>query len=371
MAVASVPLFDASAVNSCFDLEPAVRRVLQRHWYVLGEEVRRFEQDFAAYCGVPHCVALANGTDAIELALRGLGIGPGDTVVLAANAGYYGSTAVALVGARPVYADIDPATLNIDVAAVESLIQAHRPKAVIATHLYGLMADVQALAQVARKSGVFLVEDCAQSHGARRNGAIAGSVGDIACFSFYPTKNLGALGDGGAIVCKDERLASTVRSLRQYGWGQKYHNDVAGGRNSRLDVMQAAMLSEKLPQLDRQNQQRRDIAARYCEAFAGLPLVLPASVGHDYVAHLFVVRTPSRDALREHLRTRGIATDVHYPVPDHKQAVAAGVKHAELPHTERACREVLTLPCYPGMQDGQVQQVIDGVRSWFDAQASR
>lgn len=371
MALDPVPLFDASAVNSSFDLEPAVRRVLQRHWYVLGEEVRRFEQSFAAYCGVPHCVTLANGTDALELALRALGVGPGDAVVLAANAGYYGSTAVALVGARPVYAEIDPATLNIDVASVESLIKAHRPKAVIATHLYGLMADVQALAQVARSSGVSLVEDCAQSHGARRNGAMAGSVGDIACFSFYPTKNLGALGDGGAVVCRDERLASTVRSLRQYGWGQKYHNDLPGGRNSRLDEVQAAMLSEKLPQLDRQNQQRREIAARYCEAFAGLPLLLPASVGEDYVAHLFVVRTASRDALREHLRARGVATDVHYPVPDHKQAVAAGAGHAQLPHTERACREVLTLPCYPGMQPGQVQQVIDGVRSYFDAAGAR
>jgi dTDP-3-amino-2,3,6-trideoxy-4-keto-D-glucose/dTDP-3-amino-3,4,6-trideoxy-alpha-D-glucose/dTDP-2,6-dideoxy-D-kanosamine transaminase len=364
MAMSQVPLFDARAANAGLDLDGAVGRVLKRHWYVLGDEVRRFEDAFAAYCGVRHCVSLANGTDALELALRGAGVGPGDRVLLAANAGYYGSTAVHLVGAEPAYVDVDRTSMNLSVPETARAVAQRRPKAIIATHLYGYMADVRALAEISRAHDVILIEDCAQAHGARRGGSMAGSVGDVSCFSFYPTKNLGALGDGGAIVSNDEALAARIRSLRQYGWSQKYRNDLAGGRNSRLDEMQAAILNEKLPVLDRHNQLRRDVAVHYCREFADLPLVLPASCGEDHVAHLFVVRTSRRDDLRAHLQASGVATDIHYPVPDHRQRVASP-SELSLPATEDACAQVLSLPCYPGMQTAQVQQVVEAVRGFF------
>jgi dTDP-4-amino-4,6-dideoxygalactose transaminase len=363
-----VPLFDPRAVNAGFDLKGAVARVLDRHWYVMGDEVNRFEAAFAAYCGVPHCISLANGTDALELALRAAGVAAGDRVMLAANAGYYGSTAVRQIGAVPVYVDVDESNLCLDPNAVARAIGDVPPKVILVTHLYGQLAEVESLAKIARERGIVLIEDCAQAHGARRAGKVAGSFGDLACFSFYPTKNLGAVGDGGAVVCRDETIASRVRSLRQYGWSQKYRNDLPGGRNSRLDEVQAAVLSEKLPALDRHNQARRDIASAYCEAFAGLPVRLPAACAEDHVAHLFVIRTASRDALREHLRAKGIASDIHYPVADHQQSVAQVAGNelaASLPVTERACAEVLSLPCYPGMSSEQAGRVIDAVRSFF------
>lgn len=382
-----VPFFSAQAANAGFDALASISRVLQRHWYVLGEEVKAFESAFAAWCGVAHCVGLANGTDALELALRAVGVQPGDTVLLVANAGYYGSTAVNLVGARPHYVDIDGLTLCMSPQALAKVLDTleaqggtqagGRPKAIIATHLYGQLAAIEPIAQLAHRHRVPLIEDCAQSHGARvpgLQGRRAGSIGDIACFSFYPTKNLGALGDGGAIVCQDGALAERVRSLRQYGWSTKYHNDLPMGRNSRLDEIQAAVLNDKLPLLEAANVQRRAIARAYHAAFTGLPLQLPASLGEDFVAHLYVVRTPRRDALRAWLDAQGIATDIHYPVPDHLQPVAraqgmAGMEAARpgaLPETEAACASVLSLPCYPGMPEADVQRVTAAVRRFFD-----
>ena len=367
-----VPFFSAQRIHEGFDALAAVRRVLDRHWYVLGEEVKAFERDFAAYCGVAHCISLANGTDALELALRALGIGPGDPVVLAGNAGYYGATAVALVGARPCFVDVDARTLTLSPQALQqALAQGLRPKAVLVTHLYGQLADIEALSTLCSQNGIALVEDCAQAHGARRGGQLAGSWGDIACFSFYPTKNLGALGDGGAMATGREDLAQRVRALRQYGWSQKYHNTLALGRNSRLDEIQAAVLNDKLPLLDAANQARQALAARYNAAFQGLPLTLPCSVGEDFVAHLYVVRTPVRDALRAHLTAAGIATDVHYPVPDSQQAACpAGSAIQPLPVTEQACQTVLSLPCYPGMPGSDAERVIAGVRSFMSTQGS-
>lgn len=368
-----IPFFSAQAANAGFDPLNSVSRVLQRHWYVLGDEVKAFEASFAAYCGTAHCVTLANGTDALELALRALGVGRGDTVVLAANAGYYGSTALNLLGAVPHYVDVDTATLCLcpdALGAALTRMGPARPKAIIATHLYGQLAAMEEITRLAREHGVPLLEDCAQAHGARMGGKIAGAFGDIASYSFYPTKNLGALGDGGAVVCHDAALAARVRSLRQYGWSSKYHNDLPGGRNSRLDEMQAAVLNDKLPLLDAANAQRRMIAQAYQAAFADLPLQLPASTGEDFVAHLYVVRTPLRDALRSHLDQQGIATDIHYPIPDHLQKVALeqGVS-AVLPQTESACATVLSLPCYPGLPQADVQRVATAVRAFFAAQA--
>ncbi len=365
-----VAFFSAQAVNQDVDLLASVSRVLSRHWYVLGDEVKAFERDFAAYCGVGHCVGLGNGTDALELALRAVGVGPGDTVLLAANAGFYGSTGVHLLGARAVYVDIDPRTLTLDPVALADALARHRPRAIIVTHLYGQLAAIEQIATLARDHAVPLIEDCAQAHGAHRAGQRAGSFGDIGCFSFYPTKNLGALGDAGAVVCRDGALASRVRSLRQYGWGQKYRNDIPMGRNSRLDEMQAAVLNDKLPTLDAANAARVRIATHYSTALADTGLCLPDPGAGDYVAHLYVVRTPRRDTLQAFLETLDISTDIHYPVPDHQQQACTHQEAAQhLPETERACAEVLSLPCYPGMPMQDVRRVIDAVRAFFSSLA--
>lgn len=360
-----IPLFSSSAANAGLDLKGAVQRVLDGNWYVLGQEVTSFEREFAQYVGASECVSLANGTDALELALRALGVSHGDLVTCVANAGFYGSTAIHAVGAKPLYVDVDVRTLNMAPAALEQAIEL-RPKAVIITHLYGQMADTEALAALAHQAGIKVIEDCAQAHGATRNGKQTGSIGDVGCFSFYPTKNLGALGDGGAIVCSDPAIAQAVRTLRQYGWSTKYHVSTPQGRNSRLDEIQAAVLRAKLPHLDTANRQRRDVATRYNAAFADLPIMLPASTQEDYVGHLYVVRVEARDAFREHLRLRGVATDVHYPIPDHLQTAYPGAQAAGmLEQTEKACRTVVSLPCFPGLNDAKVSQVIDAVRSFF------
>lgn len=364
--VPMIPLFSAAAVNRGLDLAAAVSRVLDSNSFVMGREVAQFEEEFAGFNGVDHCISVANGTDALELALRALQVRPGERVACVANAGFYSSTAINLVGAVPLFVEIDEQTLTMSPAALEAAL-AQRPAAVIVTHLYGQLAAIEPLVQMCRAAGVPLVEDCAQSHGASRDGRRAGSFADISCFSFYPTKNLGALGDGGAVLTRTETLATRVKALRQYGWSRKYEVSILGGRNSRLDEMQAAILREKLPWLEQQNSQRRSIAQRYNEAFAGLPLTLPASVGADYVAHLYVMRSPQRDALRAHLQECGVATDVHYPIADFRQPVAAE-NHAEvhLAITEDACATVMSLPCFPGLSEPDVERVIESVRGYFN-----
>ncbi len=357
-----VPLFSAALAAQGLDLSAVLRQVLDSERYVLGPWVQAFETAFARYLGVGHAIGVANGTDALELALRGLGIGPGQRVLTVANAGFYGSAAILAVGAQPVYAEVDPATLNLAPQALAQALQSQAIHAVIATHLYGQMADMPAITPLCRAAGVPLIEDCAQAHGARQAGRAAGAWGDVACFSFYPTKNLGALGDGGGLVTADDALAERLRALRQYGWGSKYQVVRGGGRNSRLDELQAAVLAAKLPLLDSANAQRRSIALRYSAAFANTSLQAPVIDGDQHVAHLYVVRSPQREALRAHLAACGVASDVHYPVPDHRQPVQAGAfGDVTLPVTEAACRQVLTLPCFPGMTDTQVAHVIDTV----------
>jgi dTDP-3-amino-2,3,6-trideoxy-4-keto-D-glucose/dTDP-3-amino-3,4,6-trideoxy-alpha-D-glucose/dTDP-2,6-dideoxy-D-kanosamine transaminase len=372
-----IPFFSAKAIHEGFDAQAAIGRVLASHWYVMGEEVKAFESSFAAYCGVKHCVSLANGTDALELALRAVGVGPGKSVMLVANAGFYGSTALHLVGGQPVYVEVDADTLTMCPKALATALAAapEKPQAIIATHLYGQLAAIEDIAALARQHGIALVEDCAQSHGARRVGSpghdgdqLAGSFGDIAAYSFYPTKNLGALGDGGAVVCNDDALAACVRSLRQYGWSGKYRNDLPLGRNSRLDEIQAAILRDKLPLLDAANAQRQATALYYHAHLAGLPLKLPASTGADFVAHLYVMRTPQRDALKAFLDAQGITTDVHYPIADHRQKAYAQLHTAvSLPVTEAACETAITLPCYPGMPAQDQQRVVRAVQSFFSS----
>jgi dTDP-4-amino-4,6-dideoxygalactose transaminase len=346
-------------------LNAAVSRVIQSGWFVLGPEVTAFEKEFAAYCGTAHCVSLANGTDALELALRALDIGPGKTVLTVANAGMYSSVGILATGATPLYADISPDTLLLDVTAVKCLLDQHRVDAIIVTHLYGLLADIEGIVQLAQARDIPVVEDCAQSHGATRQGKKVGSFGDIACFSFYPTKNLGALGDGGAIVTSRQDLADRVRQFRQYGWGSKYSVTLAGGRNSRLDEMQAAILRVKLPLLDQWNNRRRDIATRYSKGIKHPKVTTPEIHGVEYVAHLYVVRSAERDRLKQHLTDAGIPSDVHYPIPDHAQAAYRMLfTDSRLPVTEQACQEVLTLPCFPEMTDAEVDAVIACVNSW-------
>jgi dTDP-4-amino-4,6-dideoxygalactose transaminase len=361
----AIPLFSAQAVNAGIDFLGPVKRVFDSHWYILGKEVAGFEREFAEYCGVSSCVGVACGSDALELGLRALDVKKGEKVVVAANAGFYASTAALAVGAIPHYVDIDPVTLTLSVEHLREALESN-PKAIIVTHLYGRLADVEAIVEVASKSGIPVVEDCAQAHGAKSHGKRAGGFGTIGCFSFYPTKNLGAFGDGGAIVTDDDYLAAKIRQLRQYGWKAKYDVELPGGRNSRLDEIQAAILREKLPFLDRWNAERREIAGRYNAAFSDLPIVCPCSLGEDYVAHLYVVMVDTRDDFRKFVGGFGVATDVHYPVPDHLQsAYRSGQAKGTLPVTERACRQVVTLPCYPGMDSGSIERVIEAVDLYF------
>ncbi len=360
-AQARIPVFafaqDAELEHA---LHGAIERVMSSRHYVLGHEVDAFEHEYAEYCGTRRCVGVANGTDAIELALRALGIGRGSRVATVANAGYYTCTALDAIGAEPVFVDVDesltmsPAALAREIADVD---------AVVVTHLYGRLAAVDAIVDCASRHATPIVEDCAQAHGAARAGRRAGSFGALGCFSFYPTKNLGALGDGGAIVTSDEALADEVRRLRQYGWSKKYEVSVRGGRNSRLDELQAAVLRTKLPHLDAWNARRRAIAARYRAGLADLDILPPAIADGADVAHLFVVRHARRDALRRALDAAGIASDVHYPIPDHRQGVSAQPA-TPLPATEAACTEVLTLPCFPGLAFDAVDRVITVVRAF-------
>lgn len=357
---------DLSLHNSAIAeaLHRAAGRVIDSGWYAMGPEVTAFEKAFAAYCGATDAMGVANGTEAIELALRALGVNASDEVITVANAGFYSSTAIRAIGAVPVYVDIQESDLLMDVACAEKAITP-KTKAIIVTHLFGQLAEMSPLCTLAKKHGIALVEDCAQSHGATANGKRAGSFGDIAAFSFFPTKNLGALGDGGAVVTSDAALATRVRSLRQYGWTTKYTVADGGARNSRLDEMQAALLSVKLPLLDGWNEKRRQIAKRYAEKITNSAVRVPAIGGIDHVAHLYVIRCTQRDALKKHLHDHGIASDIHYPILDTQQPVTKGAfAKVTLPVSEKMCGEILTLPCYPELTLDEVDVVASCINNW-------
>ena len=348
------------------EINAALSRVVDSGWFVLGPEVKAFEQEFAEYCGAANCVSLANGTDALEIALRALRVGPGKKVITVANAGMYGTTAILAAGAEPLFVDIDATTLLIDEARFREALGAEQDvAAVLITHLYGLVGDVRGLVALAHSAGVSVIEDCAQAHGARVDGKCAGTFGDIGCFSFYPTKNLGALGDGGAIVTNDAGLADSARKLRQYGWSEKYRATEAGGRNSRLDELQAAVLRAKLPRLDGWNHSRRRIATRYSTEIKHPRVVCPHVHGENHVAHLYVVRANGRDDLRAHLSARGVPSDVHYPIPDNRQpSIAYRFPGVANPVAEASCGSVLTLPCFPELTDDEMDSVISAVNAW-------
>lgn len=346
-------------------IEAAFAAVLDRGHFILGPEVEAFEQEFAVACGTPFGVAVGNGTDALELALRSCNVGPGDVVATVANAGLYSTTAIRLVGAVPMYADVEPNTGLVDIDHLSHCCRTHRPRVIVATHLYGRMVDMRAVLQLAQSLGIRTIEDCAQAHGAMLYDRPAGCWGDLGCFSFYPTKNLGCLGDGGAIVTASESLAVAIRELRQYGWSTKYHADRPNGRNSRMDEIQAAVLRRFLPLLREWNDQRRAIAKAYDDGIRHPAIQLLAGTGSSYVAHLYVVRSPDRRSFREHLRKRGIPTDIHYPIPDHQQHSNRGLWLGHgLPVTENLAAEVVTLPCFPEMTHVEAETVIAGVNAW-------
>jgi dTDP-4-amino-4,6-dideoxygalactose transaminase len=339
-------------------LAAAIQSVLESGWFILGERVQRFEAAFAKYLGIPHAVGVANGTDALELGLRAIGVRAGDRVLTAANAGGYASVAIHACGAQPQFVDVARDGWHLDRKCLDAAL-ASRPRALVVTHLYGQLGPVEEQVAAAHAAGVPVLEDCAQAHGARRAGVHAGGFGDAGCFSFYPTKNLGALGDGGAVVTKDAAIAGRVRSLRQYGWEEKYRVVHAHGRNSRLDEIQAAVLEVKLGYLDRDNARRRVIASMLADGIRNEAIAVPRRGGEDDVVHLFVVRCAARDALRAHLAAEGIRSDVHYPIPDHRQPVFAERDPGlALAATEALAAQVLTLPAHPALADAEVERVI-------------
>lgn len=360
-----ISMFDKSETNPSELLLGAMTDVASVSWYEAGSFVSGFEQTFAQMLGVDHCVSCASGTDALILALKALECTQGDEIALVANAGFYGSTAVHTLRATPVYVDVDDASLCMCPAALEDVLNDHSIKAVIVTHLYGQLADIPAIAALCRAYGVALIEDCAQACGAAdSNGSMAGSFGDISCFSFYPTKNLGAYGDGGALCCNSPEIAANVRAIKQYGWRSKYQVDVPLGMNSRLDPVQAAILLRKLPLLAGWNTRRREIAAMYSASLVDILRCPEVSLGCvGYVGHLYVARTPKRDVLRDYLAECGIMSDIHYPIPDYRQP-AYSVAGVYLPVTEANTSQLVSLPCYPGLSDEAVCGVIDVVQAW-------
>jgi aminotransferase EvaB len=348
------------------ELTEAADRVISSGWFVLGREVESFETQFAAYCDVAHCVGVANGTEALELALKVLGIGAGARVATTANAGMYSTAAILALGATPVYVDIDPDTYLLCPEALSHTVSRGAIAAVVVTHLYGAMANMSEIMKLTNALAIPVIEDCAQAHGATFQGRKAGSFGILGTFSFYPTKNLGALGDGGAIVTDSDDLASRLRHLRQYGWTRRYHAVLAGGRNSRLDEIQAALLKVMLPKLDRWNARRREIARLYSTALRTSRIVCPRSADGGDVVHLYVVRAKDREAFRTFLKTSGIPSDVHFPTPDYRQPAVAAVLESmpRLDVTEMACQEVVSLPCFPELTDPEVALVIERINAW-------
>ncbi len=346
------------------EIDAALRRVLDSGRYVLGAEVAAFETEFADYLGGGHAVGVGSGTEALHLALAALGVGPGDEVITVSHTSVATVAAIELAGAVPVLVDVEPGTFTIDPARVEAALSP-QTKAVVAVHLYGHPAELDALSELCRRKTVKLVEDCAQSSGARWKGRRAGTFGDAAAFSFYPTKNLGALGDGGAVFFNDKSAAGKARQLREYGWTKERLSAIPG-LNSRLDELQAAVLRVKLKSLDADNARRRALAAVYRGALKGFPGLPVERAGCEPVYHLFVVTHPERDALKAFLHARGVETLIHYPTPIHLQPAYRGRIPVRGPMTltERAAREVLSLPMYPELSEADARRAAAALESF-------
>ncbi|HEV7750744.1 MAG TPA: DegT/DnrJ/EryC1/StrS family aminotransferase [Baekduia sp.] len=348
------------------ELLATVERVARQGAFTLGTELEAFEAEFAAYCGSPHAVGVSSGTEAIVLALKAMGIGAGDEVILPTNSFIATAEGVSLAGARPVLVDVDPATHLITAEAVAAAITP-RTRCVIPVHLMGSTVDMDALLEVTRPAGLKVIEDTAQAHGAFVGGRRVGTIGDVGCFSFYPTKNLGGWGDGGGIVTADPAIADHVRLLRSHGEQPRYHHRIVG-TTARLDALQAALLRVKLRRLDGWNDDRRRIGAALRAGLEGSCVELPAAAtpDGDHVFHLFVVRSTERDALRAHLDEHGVSSAVHYPFPIHRTEAYAdlGMGEGSLPVAERLAEQILTLPLFPTMSDQDVSRIVDAVRSF-------
>lgn len=343
------------------DIAAAIRRVVDSGWFVLGPEVEQFETEFARACGAAHAVGVGTGTDAITLVLRALDIGPGDEVITSPLSAAYSALAVMMAGARPVFADIDPARLTLDPAAVEAAITP-RTRALLPVHLYGQAADMTPLLAMASRHGLAVVEDAAQAHLATSQGRPVGTMGVAGTFSFYPTKNLGALGDGGAVVTSDAAVAARIRRLRNGGQTTRYHHEEAGA-NSRLDEMQAAILRARLPYLAGWTARRRAIAATYRAGIESAMVTLPPELDAGHVYHLFPVLSTDRPALQAHLSASGVETLIHYPVPIPRQPALAAARPRPCPVTDRICGQVLSLPLYPMLADADVRAIIAAVNA--------
>jgi dTDP-4-amino-4,6-dideoxygalactose transaminase len=362
-----IPFLDLRAINNRYkeSLEAAFGRVLDSGWFILGKELEAFEREFADYCGSKHCIGVGNGLEALHLILRAFDIGPGDEVLVPANTYIATWLAVSYAGARPVPVEPTPGTCNLDPERIGAAITPST-KAILVVHLYGQPADMDPICAVAQRHGLRVIEDAAQAHGARYRGRRTGSLGDAAGFSFYPGKNLGALGDGGAVTTDDDLLAERLCVLRNYGSKIKYHNEEKG-YNSRLDELQAALLREKLKALDGENACRSRLAGCYSELLAGSGLMLPVVPEWAEPAwHLYTVRTPLRDALQRHLTDRGIGTMIHYPIPPHLQMAYAelGFTAGTFPISEAIHNEILSLPMGPHLDEQQVAEVCSAIRSF-------
>lgn len=363
----TVPFVDLKAayLRLQTDIDAAVASVLQSGWYILGEQVRSFEAEFAAFLGVRHAVGVASGTDAILLALKAFGIGPGDEVITVGHTAVATVAAIELSGATPRFVDIDSRTYTLDPVQLAGAITP-RTRAIVPVHLYGQPADMEPILTIAQEKSVIVIEDCAQAHGAYYRGRMVGSMGDAAAFSFYPTKNLAAIGDGGAVVTNDPQIADRISLLRQYGWRERYLSEETG-YNSRLDELQAAILRVRLRHLLAETEIRRNIAMMYDSQLEGLGSDLPwRRQDSTHAFHLYVIRHSHRDALQKHLSTRGIGTGIHYPVPVHLQPAYQhlGYRPGDLPVTETIATTVLSLPMHPDLTSDEVTTVTSAIKDF-------
>ncbi len=348
------------------EIDAAMTRVIESGRYILGDEVRALEEEFSTYIGVRFGIGVGSGTEGLHLALKACGVGANDEVITVSHTAVATVAAIELCGAKPVLIDIDPVTCLIEPNRIEAAITP-KTRAIIPVHLYGYVADMEAIRSVSDRYGLRVIEDCAQSHGALLKGRRSGSWGDLSAFSFYPTKNLGALGDGGMVVTDDPDLAERVRLMREYGWRQRYVSEIPGW-NSRLDELQAAILRVKLKYLDQRNELRRQKAQLYTMPLKSMGVQTPIEEDpHRHVYHLYVIRTKKRDALKSFLEKKGIETLIHYPVPIHLQKAYQhlGYQKGDLPSTERCCEEILSLPFYPEIDESDIREVVNQIGTFF------
>ena len=347
------------------EIQKAIHHVLEMGQYILGSQVRQFEESFAKAVGMSSCVSVNSGTDALVLALKALEIGPGDEVITVSHTAVATVAAIELTGATPVLVDIEPESYCLDPNLLERFFS-EKTRAIIPVHLYGHPADMVPIMKFAREKGIYVIEDCAQAHGASIDGKTVGSFGDLACFSFYPTKNLGAIGDGGAVVTNQPELDQRLRLIREYGWKDRYISTIAG-MNTRLDEIQAAILNVKLPYLQMKNLKRQAIAAVYDQNLTGTSFVLPKTrAGTEHVMHLYVIQTEKRDDLQAYLKSNGVGSAVHYPQAVHQQPAYRGRLRGgnQLPVTERLVPRILSLPMFPQLKMEDVEQVCKLLLDW-------